>query len=173
MDLLRSSICDKEFINYRKYTESFDRKKFSKNVRTEGIGLIPIVVDTVDPELYYLMSKKQIRFLTEYKGVELSLHMDSSMNDILNEIKCILLQKLIDSKNTFDATNELSKYTLKLGLENGTLIEQNFILGDLYKKYKNNDDNILYLLLSKENSIYAYLMSIIKYIFTNIKNTIY
>ena len=52
---------------------------------------------------------------------------------------------------------------LKLGLEDGTIIsnEQIKIL-DIYKKNRNYNDNILYILITREQSMYNYIMSILK-----------
>ena len=34
-----------------------------------------------------------------------------------------------------------------------------------YKKFKNQDDNILYLLLTQETTMYGYILSLLRYIF--------
>lgn len=41
-------------------------------------------------------------------------------------------------------------------------------LGNIYKKHRNPDDKILYILITKETSIYGYIMSIIKYLIDEI-----
>jgi len=160
MELLRSSIYGQEYINYRKYTEKNDRINFSKKIRSKGNDLIPIVIGTVDQELYFLFP--------DNRGTELTLHKDNTIYDILNEIKIIIIQKYIETRESSyeEAISFLSKYNFVLCPEDASIIfDNNMILSLLYKKYKNSDDNIFYILLSKENSLYNFILSIIKFLF--------
>ena len=58
-----------------------------------------------------------------------------------------------------------SDKTLKLGLENGKVLESTDVLGDIYKKYKDQRDDILYLLVTEEQSMFTYIISLLRYIF--------
>lgn len=149
--MLQNSISDQEFINYRKYTDQDIRIRFSEKVRKSGIGYIPIVVDSLDPELSLYLTKKYENRYTKY-GLELILHMDLTITDILKEIEIEFIRRNHTFKN------------LTIGLEDGTITKPNDILGDLYKKHRNYDDKILYLLLTPDTSIYNYMFSILKYL---------
>lgn len=154
MELLRSSIIGKEFINYRKTTMKENRLNFSHKVRVKGIGNIPIVLDSVDKQLSDALCEVDGRYKTY--GKEIILHMDQTINDVLKEVKIILLKKDLESIVKND--------NIVLGLENGSIPELNVTLGELYKKYRNMDDKILYLLVSKETSVFGFIMSIIQYL---------
>lgn len=155
--MLRNSILGKEFINYRKHTDSNTRTRFSNKVRKWGIGYIPIVVDSVDPQLSLYLSTKYENRYTQY-GFEIILHMDRTIADLLKEIKIEFLRRDHPFEN------------LTIGLEDGTITTPNNILGDLYKKHRNQDDKILYLLLTPETSIYNYIRSILLYMSSYINN---
>lgn len=160
--MLRSSILGKEFINYRKGTDTHNRTKFSDSVRSRGIGYIPIVVDSVDPELSKALATKdqyQSRYL-KY-GFETTIHMDSTINDLIKEIKIELIRK------------DYNYTELSIGLEDGTIPETNTEIGTLYKTHRNKDDKILYVLLTQEQSMYGYIISIIKYLGENFKTFFY
>ena len=151
--MLQSSIFGKEFINYRKSTIEEERNDFSKKTRNKGIGCVPIVVDSVDKELGLLLAKKDknnprnIRY-----GLELILHMDLKVIDLVEVIK-----REINSRNNIDIN-------ITIGLEDGTLPETSKQLGVLYKENRNKDDNILYILITRETTIYGYIISILKYL---------
>ena len=151
--MLQSSIFGKEFINYRKSTIEEERNEFSKKTRNKGIGCVPIVVDSVDKELGLLLAKKDknnprnIRY-----GLELILHMDLKVIDLVEVIK-----REINSRNNIDIN-------ITIGLEDGTLPETSKQLGVLYKENRNKDDNILYILITRETTIYGYIISILKYL---------
>lgn len=156
MELLRSSILGKEFVNYRKNTVTNDRQQFSHKVRAEGIGNIPVVVDSVDKELSEALGARLYRrdeSCSRY-GREVVKHMDQPLSSIMRDVKVILIQK--EKENLME--------NLVLGLEDGTIPDQEIELGKLYKAHRNSDDKILYLLLSREESIYGYVMSIIRYL---------
>lgn len=154
MELLRSSIIGKEFINYRKTTMKEHRLNFSHKVRVKGIGNIPIVLDSVDKQLSDALCEVDGRYKTY--GKEIVLHMDQTINDVLKEVKIILLKK--------DLESIVKNENIVLGLENGSIPELNVTLGELYKQYRNMDDKILYLLVSKETSVFGFIMSIIQYL---------
>lgn len=152
--MLRSSIMGREFVNYRKSTVRDTRLQFSHKVRSQGIGNIPIVVDSVDKELTEAIGEKRHR--QSIYGKELVFHMDCKVGDVLKEIKIMLVEK--EKENLWKETG------LVLGLEDGTILQQTEALGGLYKKHRNNDDKILYLLLTREQTMYGYIVSILKYL---------
>jgi len=154
MDLLRSSILGKEFINYRRYTTERERKRFYLN--TTNIKKIPVIVDTVDKELTDIFRKKKFinreRIITY--GLELQMNEDMNINDIIKEIKI----ELIKSNNE----HIFVENDIKIGTEDGYILCKNDIIKDLYQRHTNKDDKILYLLITKEKSMYNYIMSIIR-----------
>ena len=146
--MLKSFILNKEFVNYRKYTEEYKRNKFSNKIRSKGTGFIPIVVDSVDPILGGALSENSKIF--RY-GLEIDIHMDSTVDDLL-----IFVNEYLKQRNH-------SFNNLVLGLENGSFPNKKMILGNLYKEYRNKNDKILYFLLTRENTIVGYLLSIIDF----------
>jgi hypothetical protein len=160
--MLRSSIFGQEFINYRKNNDTHTRTRFSESVRSKGIGYVPIVVDSVDPELSKALATYDKIFSRYIKyGFEIMIHMDLTVTDLLKEIKIELIRKDYDYRY------------LSIGLEDGTIPDMNIDLGTLYKKNRNKDDKILYVLLTQEKTMYGYIMSIIRYLGENIKTYIW
>lgn len=158
--MLKSSIIGKEFVNYRKTTLKQERLKFSERIRLQGIGCIPIVIDSVDKEISNIFSVKERGRGSRKYGKEIVLHMDKKVSDVLKEVKIILLQN--------DEEEMVKNNILQIGLEDGSLPEQDCELGTLYKKYRNKDDKILYLLVTKETSVYGYIKSILSYLMNNV-----
>jgi hypothetical protein len=156
--MLQSSILGHEFVNYRKNTDNEQREQFSGKVRSKGMGYIPIVVDSVDPDISLLLAKKNPLYPRDIRyGLELTMHMDLKVEDVVKEIKIEMLKKDINNKTD-----------IKIGLEDGTFPDLDMELGTLYKAKRNPQDKILYLLVTKEQTIYAYMMSIIRYIKENL-----
>lgn len=157
--MLKSSIIGKEFVNYRKITDKDKRSAFSGKIRSQGLGYIPIVVDSVDSELSLALSSKDPNYSRSIKyGFELSLHMDRTVNDLIKQIKIEFLKK----------DKEALSNGIVLGLEDGTILDSSIVLGDIYKDYRNKDDKILYVLATKETSVFDYILSIIKYLTRNV-----
>jgi hypothetical protein len=159
-DLLRSSIIGKEFVNYRKTHDFTHRESFACTVRRAGKGHIPVVVDSVDEELTTALSNRLSKRHILY-GQELSVHMDSSVNDVLDEIRVYLC-----TVNYQDCNNPY----LSIGLEDGSLPNPSCSVGELYKKHRNSNDKILYILLTKETNIIQYIQTIVMYLFTKVKS---
>jgi hypothetical protein len=74
MELLKSSIIGKEFVNYRKSTMTVDRQRFSERVRREGVG-------------------KANNYREKRFGRELVFHMDQTVTHVLKQIKIIFMQE--------------------------------------------------------------------------------
>jgi hypothetical protein len=159
--MLKSSILGKEFVNYRKNTDRDQRERFSGNVRSRGLGNIPIVVDSVERELSNLLATKDENYPRMMKyGLEITIHMDNKMSEILKIVKIELLKKDYEVNN------------LVLGLEDGSLIDLESDIGTIYKQYRNKDDKILYVLVTNEKTMYGYILSIIKYLASGISTFI-
>lgn len=145
--LLASSLYGNDFIKYRLNNNVTQRNRFSNNIINRYVNEVPIIVDSIDSELQ--MTDK-IGF-KEKSGKEYHFNKNIIIEDILLEVSKKL--KLSDGK------------VLKIGLDNGKVLNNTDVIGELYIKYKNQDDNILYLLLTQETTIYGYIMSLIKYVF--------
>ena len=157
--MLKSSILGKEFVNYRKITNENERIKFSDKNRKRGTGNIPIVIDSVDKELSLLLAKHDPIFPRNIRyGFEIVLHMDQTIDDLI-----VIIKEEINKKKEIVKTKS-SIFDISLGLEDGTIMDIKNDLGNIYKKHINPDDKILYILITKETSIYGYIMSIIKYL---------
>lgn len=148
--LLQSSLYGHDFVKYRQNNTQNEREIFSNNVRTKGIGELPVVIDSVDHNLSELLAGSDSKRFNR-NGKEFRFHTDLLIEDILLEVRHRI--KIDDTK------------VLKLGLENGKILNNDNILGDLFKKHKNQNDNILYLLLTQETTMYGYIMSLLRYIF--------
>lgn len=146
---LQSSLYGQEFVKYRKNNSEGERQKFSTNVRTKGINEVPVVIDSVDITLSSLLAGKDAKRFNR-NGKEYRFHNDLTIDDILLEIKSRI---------------KLEHIVLKLGLENGKILNDTDLIGTLYNKFKNQNDQILYLLLTKETTMYGYLLSLFKYVF--------
>lgn len=160
--MLKSSIIGKDFVNYRKTTLKSERLSFSDKIRKQGIGCIPIVIDSVDKEISDAISKKERR--NKIYGKEIVLHMDKTVNDVLREVKILLIQN--------DQEYIINNNVLNIGLEDGSLPPLDTDLGSIYKEHRNKDDKILYLLVTKESTMYGYIKSIINYLINNVSNFI-
>jgi len=167
--MLKSSILGKDFVNYRKITNENERVNFSNKIRKEGVGNIPIVIDSVDKELTLLLAKHDPVFSRNIRyGFEVVLHMDQTIDDLITIIK----EEMNKKKDIVKINGSIDFLNISLGLEDGNIINIKDDLGTIYKKYRNPDDKILYILITKESSIYGYIMSIIRYLIDEISNKI-
>jgi hypothetical protein len=151
MSFLASSIFGHEFINYRKNVRDTDRKVFSYNVRQNFPGMIPVVIDSVDQNLSLALNNCDTTMperMWKY-GKEYTMSVNTTVDEVLKEI----------NKNIYIIGKKLI-----LGLEDGTLLKGHEDLGQIYKKNKNQKDQILYLLLTQETTIYGYILSILRYL---------
>jgi hypothetical protein len=119
-----------------------------------------VVIDSVEEEFINIFRKKSyingMRVISY--GLELEMDVSSNINDVIKEIKIELVKA---NKEHLFAENEI-----KLGLENGTIItDEKELVYNLYKKFRNVNDNILYLLVTQEKSMYNYIMSIFRSLF--------
>lgn len=150
--IMSNSIMGHDFVRYRMNNDESDRTRFSNNIRSKGIGEVPVVIDSLDLDISHALGMIDTKIFTRNKnGKEYKFHMDLLIEDVLLEVN----HKLKKQSGT--------KY--KIGLENGKMLDNSEQLGILYKKYKNQNDGILYLLLTEETTIYGYLISILKFIF--------
>lgn len=157
--LLASSLYGQDFIKYRLNNNITERNRFSKNIINKYTNEVPIIIDSIDPQLRpcdtnnYGFKRKSGK--SEKGGKEYHFNKELTIKNILLEV-----QKNLNLENDI---------VLKIGLDNCQILNESDIAGEIYLKYKNKDDNILYLLLTKETTIYGYIMSLIKYVFSTFK----
>jgi hypothetical protein len=152
---LQSSIFGKDFVNYRKNNAHFQRVTVSS--RIQNSGLLPVVIDSVERDLSLLIGGN----LRKY-GKNYALEKDTVIEDIYNRVINDIKETEIEDINKDDI---LSGKKLKIGLEDGTIItDMSQTLEKLYFQHRNEKDNILYLLITRENTMYGYIMSIIRYL---------
>ena len=74
--MLSSSLYGKDFINYRRNTGIVDRQRFSNKIRKSGMGLIPIVIDSVNSEISAILAGGINSERYKRHGKEYTIHMD-------------------------------------------------------------------------------------------------
>jgi hypothetical protein len=127
-------------------------------VRSSGTEGYPIIIDSVDHTISKLLSGKLDRYsygkqyiIPKNIQTNISSFLDQIIQDLNNNIK---------KTETFDT---FSQFKYRLGLEDGSLVDPSLTIEYIYRKHKYSDD-ILYLLLTKELTIYGYIISLFKYI---------
>ena len=130
---------------YTKYNNEISRQKFSKQIRGIGNGFIPIVLDSPDVDI-----SKSINIClnksnnnTMY-GAEMSMYIDSTLEDFKSYI-CVYLIDYIPYINKFNYVIYNGNESIKLKPDD--------VLGVFYKKYKNTNDNILYIHLIQPSNL--------------------
>jgi hypothetical protein len=164
MSFLQSSLFGRDFVNYRKNCAHYERTKFSSKVRNEN--KIPIVIDSIDESISKILGENDNSINKNKKyGREYVLHADTTIDEFINKINNDIKDFLPSVKSGIFVGKKI-----RLGLEDGTIINNSsFTVGNMYKKHKNNKDNILYFLVTQETTMYGYIVSILIYlgIFSN------
>jgi hypothetical protein len=163
---LMSSIMGSDFINYRKYTGFSERSSFVRSAKStlftnvsgvNSVGL-PIIIDSIDSSISKLLSGTKIRY--DY-GKQYIINEDTTITMFLDQI----IEDLKTNIKILNGDTTLTtQFKYKLGLEDGTLILPSLTLCYIYRKHRYSDD-ILYMLLTKELTVYGYIMSLFNYIF--------
>lgn len=153
---------DNESLYYKKYKSESRRSLFSSQIRSKGIGHIPIVIDSIEKELRLSISSKHNNSYVKY-GLEISLHMDSTVSDLINIIKAKMLEN--NTNILFDLYLEQESIPIYENSQND--------LGSLYKKYRDPNDNILYILIKQKVPIYKNIFHNIHSILTYFSKYIY
>ena len=159
MDFLSHSFIGDDFIQYKHNIDPNERIRFSDKVRKDGVGNIPIVIDTIDDEIKYFLHD-----VNGTRGKEFVFHMDYTLNDVIE-----FLRERSEHTKEQSVVKNLQRIKLTLGLENGVIPSPSQNLGELYKIHRDSNDKILYLILTKEPTMYDYILSIFRYV----KNKIY
>lgn len=155
----KSSILGQEFINYRKYRPYIERSVFSRKTRLKGDGLIPVVVDSIDTDIsLYLGGYDGVSRYKKY-GREYVIKMDLTVGEFMEKITHDLVDGSSDS-----GISLIKGKKIRICLEDSTVLKSTEKMGDIYKKYKNGRDNIIYILVTTEQTMYGYIISILRYL---------
>jgi hypothetical protein len=138
-----------EFVKYRKNHPLTEREKISQTIR-RNTDEIPVVIDSVNSTISEAIAGPDSRRF-DRNGRLYHFHKDVSIEDVIIELK-----HRIKAENTM---------TLKIGLENGKILKDTDSIGELYNKYKDQKDSILYLLVTQETTMYGYIISLLRYVF--------
>lgn len=139
-----------EIFNYRNIYDIHDRINFSNKIRNKGLGNIPIVINVNDLKMYLTNNKKKTGDYRDDLDIEIIINMDCNTTQLIDKIKEEYLDKNIN-------------LNILLKLENDIILNKNDNLGDIYKKYRNQNDKILYIIVSITkfsqflNYIYSYI----------------
>ena len=158
--LFISSIAGKDFLRYKMDRSKDERVRIAENVIS--LDLLPVVIDSLDETISNKLSGSiETKRYAKNHGKCFKYHKTLTIADITSDIS----NKLIDV---------LDNKVIKLGLENGKILKPSDSLLSIYNVYKSPTDNILYIIVTSETSVYGYITSILKYIkslFINEKNS--
>ena len=153
--LLSSMIYNKDFLKFKIERLLPERKTLSKSILNKGY--LPVVIDSLDENISKSLSRKRSSSNYKIHGRCFQFHKDMTTEDILLNLQNrIVLQPGV---------------MINLGLENGSIIKKDQNVETLYNMYKNPSDDILYLIITLETTLYGYILSIINYIFKKNGNT--
>ena len=120
--------------------------------------MVPIVIDSVDETLSLILGENDIgtpRRARKY-GKEYIFHMDQTVGQVLRDL---------EEDINFLSSAYLIDKRIRLGMDDGGIVnDYSLTMGHMYKNYKNPEDNILYILVTKEHTMYGYVKSILRYL---------
>jgi hypothetical protein len=146
---------------YKKYTNIILRTKFSKKIRQEGNGYIPIVIDSYDIDISKSLNiclKKMERYRDQNHyiyGVEIPFYIESTIGDLKNYIyENEFIHDYIQNVKSYNLVlyTEFETESASLDTNKHVLLKNDDSVGTLYKQYKDKEDNILYIYLLKSKS---------------------
>ncbi len=154
---LKSSLfTQKDFLRFKIERDISERKSLSEKILSKNY--IPVVIDSLDKTVSEKLSKSAGNDGYKIHGRCCQYDKNMMSDDIILDLKNRLSEIIPSGKK------------ISLGLENGDIIKNNTEIGLLYSLYKNPTDDLLYLIITFENTIYGYLLSIFKYIFSKNSN---
>jgi hypothetical protein len=152
---MRSSLAGMEIGNFRQQNDKNSRKKFFRNidVNAKFPSSLPVVLDALDKELSAILAGIDTEN-TPRKHWKFGKA--GNVNPNLTLIEFVTL-----STRNFPKTNKI----LKICNEESQFLSNDLKMGYIYNNYKNTSDNILYLTITYETTIYDYIVSLFKYFF--------
>lgn len=155
MKSMYESIQESEFINYRKFTSFTQRLSFRRAAKNAGEDYIPVVLDSVDTLLSMHLAEPD-QDPTLYRQAKYGK-------------ECVIFRYMtIDEfkKNIVKNYGNLQMY-----LQSGELVTDFSTINDVYKLHSSSD-GILYIMLTREQTFYAYIKSIMAYLYDAVKSRI-
>lgn len=154
MDFMKSSLIDVEFINFRKQNNKTQRQKYFRNM-TSVHNSVPVVIDSINKDISALMSGCDIK-RTSRREWTYGLSLNANPSDTVKKLFEMNLKNLL---------NENYSKVNKFCNEDGEFINPNMLIGECYNRFKNVDDNILYLIITQETTVYGYILSLFRTLF--------
>lgn len=153
---------EQQLLNFKKENKLNDRINFSSKIRNKGIGHVPVVIDSNDEEISELLGSNDDQIGRKWliHGTSKEYHMDFCIHNVLQDVIHILYKK--------GREDILNYYKLSLQVKEHNCYE-NELLGDLYKKYRDTDDNILYIQVVKTVGVWGTLVYYKDYILQTIR----
>ena len=154
---------------YKKNTNDIIKRRFSKKTRENGNGFIPIVIDSYDTDisksLNMCFQNQKFDMNYFYKntyGIEIPIYIDTTIEDLqhyiynneyiysyIQNIKNYDFVVIYDKNNEPDLIHRHKTY-FPTNAEY-IILKKNDIIGNLFKQYKEEHDNILYIYLLNSN----------------------
>lgn len=150
---MRSSIAGMEIGHFKKQNNKNSRQRFFRDVNAKFPASVPVVLDCIDKELSAILAGVDTLVTPKIKWI---------YGKAGNVNSYISLEEFIKfSTQNFPKTTK----KIKICNEDHQFLSNNLTMGYIYNNYKNTSDNILYLTITYENTIYDYIVSLFKYFF--------
>ena len=150
---MRSSLTGMEIGNFKQQNDKNSRQKFFRNTNTNTPASVPVVLDALDKQLSAILAGIDTENTPKIKW---KYGKAGNVNPNMN-----LLEFITFSTQKFPKNNK----TLRVCNEDNQFLDNNLTIGYLYNNFKNTSDNILYLTITYETTIYDYIVSLFKYFF--------
>lgn len=150
---MKSSLAGMEIGNFKQQNDKNTRQKFFRDVNAKLPNSVPVVLDALDKELSAILSGIDTKNTPRKKW---------TYGKAGNVNPNITLSEFVEyHTRNFPKTNK----TLRVCNEDNQFLSNDLVLGFIYNSYKNTSDNILYLTITYETTVYNYIVSLFKYFF--------
>lgn len=150
---MRSSLVGMEIGNFKQQNDKKSRHKFFRDTNAKFPISVPVVLDALDKQLSATLSGIDIQITPKIKW---TYGKAGNVNPNIT-----LLDFVTFNTHNFPKTTKI----LRVCNEDGKFLNNNSTIGFIYNNYKNTSDNILYLMITYETTIYNYIVSLFKYFF--------
>ena len=151
---MRSSLIGMEIGNFKQQNDKNSRQKFFRNANANASpSSVPVVLDALNKELSAILAGIDIQHTPKIKW-KYGKAGNVNPNITLTEFITQTTQNLPKTSKTLRVCDEDHKF-----------LDNNLTIGYLYNNFKNTSDNILYLTITYETTIYDYIVSLFKYFF--------
>lgn len=152
--MMRSSLAGMEIGHFKKQEKNSKTNfKFFRNPNAKLPYSVPVVIDAVEKKLSAILAGTDTENTPKFKWIY------GKAGNVKSEIN--LAKFISDVTQDFPETTK----TLKVCNEEGQFLDLNLKIGYIYNNFKNTSDNILYLMITYESTIYDYIVSLFKTFF--------